>query len=338
MSLHHEQQYLDLLQKTLELGSYKDDRTGVGCYSLFGVNMAFDLNEGFPLFSVKHTPFRQVLAELLWFISGSTNVYDLNALGCHIWDQWADEHGDLGPLYGKQWRAWDDTKIVTREVWDTLENTAFPEYTFITEITAPDQVVIRRSIDQLNNLILGLRQQPDSRRHYLSAWNPGVVPNVYATPQENVAMGNAALAACHPSVEFHAETLSESELQQYLDGPDLGIVPPTHRLNCHFHMRSNDAVIGTPFNIASYALLTQMVAQCVNMEVGTLTYSCGDFHVYANHVEAVKEMLSPERTPQENPTWVDLEPGITNIDVFTMESFVVIDYDPHPAIKLPVAK
>ncbi|PUA39261.1 thymidylate synthase [Paenibacillus elgii] len=262
------QKYLDLLQDIMTSGVRKEDRTGTGTISVFGRQIRFDLSEGFPLLTTKKLHIRSILHELLWFLSGDTNIRYLQENGVTIWDEWADENGDLGPVYGSQWRSWP----------------------------APDG----RSIDQIAKLIEQIKRNPDSRRHLVSAWNPAEVDNM-------------ALPPCHYAFQFYVA-----------DG----------KLSCLFNMRSVDTFLGLPFNIASYAFLTHMVAQQCDLQPGELIWTGGDVHIYANHVEQVKLQLT--REPYPLPQLVIKRKPDSLFD-YRFEDFEIIGYQSHPAIKAPIA-
>ncbi|MDO3677871.1 thymidylate synthase [Paenibacillus ehimensis] len=262
------QKYLDLLQDIMANGVRKEDRTGTGTISVFGRQLRFDLSEGFPLLTTKKLHIRSILHELLWFLSGDTNIRYLQENGVTIWDEWADENGDLGPVYGSQWRSWP----------------------------APDG----RSIDQIAKLIEQIKRNPDSRRHLVSAWNPAEVDNM-------------ALPPCHYAFQFYVA-----------DG----------KLSCLFNMRSVDTFLGLPFNIASYAFLTHMVAQQCDLQPGELIWTGGDVHIYANHVEQVNLQLT--REPYPLPQLVIKRKPDSLFD-YRFEDFEIVGYQSHPSIKAPIA-
>ncbi len=261
-------QYLELMRHVAERGHRKDDRTGTGTLSVFGWQMRFDLAEGFPLLTTKKLHTRSIIHELLWFLRGETNIKYLKDNKVSIWDEWADENGELGPVYGKQWRR-----------WETADG---------------------RSIDQIAQLIEALKRNPDSRRHIVSAWNPGEIEGM-------------ALPPCHALFQF------------YVAGG---------KLSCQLYQRSADIFLGVPFNIASYALFTIMVAQVCGYEPGDFVWTGGDCHLYVNHLEQTRLQLS--REPRALPT-MRINPDVKDIFAFTIDDFTLEGYDPHPHISAPVA-
>lgn len=274
-------QYLDLMRHVLETGHRKTDRTGTGTISVFGYQMRFNLAEGFPLVTTKKCHLKSIVHELLWFLKGETNIAYLKAHGVSIWDEWATENGELGPVYGAQWRSWQG---------------------------ADGQV-----IDQISQLISDIRRTPDSRRLIVSAWNPAVLPDTRFSPRENAAQGKQALPPCHTLFQFYVN-----------DG----------KLSCQLYQRSADIFLGVPFNIASYALLTLMVAQVCDLEPGDFVHTFGDAHLYLNHLEQVNLQLS--RTPYPMPK-MKLNPAVKDIFAFNFDDFELLDYQAHPHIKAPVA-
>ena len=292
------QQYLDLLRKIKIEGVRKEDRTGTGTISLFGHQMRFDLAKGFPLVTTKKFHMKPVIYELLWFLQGDTNIMYLNDHGVHISDEWAYEKGDLGPVYGRQWR------VKTHWVWDP-PNPEPHEYHRCH--------IVPRCVDQIDNLVKGIKTKPHSSRHIIDAWNVVDLPDESISPQENVRRGRMALAPCHCLVQFNVRS---------------GV------LDCQLYQRSADVFLGVPFNIASYALLTHMVAQVCNLKPGEFIHTFGDVHIYLNHLTQVDEQLS--RTPRTLPQLTIKQRGQT-IDDFVYEDFSLAGYDPHPAIKAPIA-
>jgi thymidylate synthase len=262
------QQYLELMRHVRENGTFKEDRTGTGTLSVFGYQMRFDLSQGFPMVTTKKLHLRSIIHELLWFLKGETNIGYLHDNGVSIWDEWADEKGDLGPVYGYQWRSWP----------------------------AADG----RHIDQISQVIDQIRNNPDSRRIIVSAWNVGDLDRM-------------ALAPCHAFFQFYVN-----------DG----------KLSCQLYQRSADIFLGVPFNIASYALLTMMVAQVCDLEPGDFVHTFGDAHLYSNHLEQADEQLS--REPYPLPT-MRLNPDVKDLFAFTFDDFEILDYQHHPHIKAPVA-
>ena len=260
-------QYQDLLKHILDNGTEKTDRTGTGTISVFGHQMRFDLNEGFPLVTTKKIHLKSIIHELLWFIKGETNIQYLKDNGVKIWDEWADENGDLGPVYGKQWRSWDSKN---------------------------------GEIDQLKEVLKQLKNSPDSRRIIVSAWNVG-------------ELSEMALMPCHAFFQFYVAD---------------------NKLSCQLYQRSADVFLGVPFNIASYALLTMMIAQECGFELGDFVWTGGDTHIYSNHLEQVNLQLS--RTPKALPV-MKLNPDVKSVFDFKYEDFELENYDPYPLIKAPVA-
>jgi thymidylate synthase len=261
-------QYLDLMQRALDTGVRKDDRTGTGTLSVFGHQMRFDLAQGFPLLTTKKLHLKSVIHELLWFLSGDTNVRTLQKNGVRIWDEWADENGELGPVYGRQWRSWE----------------------------APDG----RTIDQISQVVAAIRSNPDSRRLIVSAWNPADIDRM-------------ALPPCHCLFQFYVA-----------EG----------RLSCQLYQRSADIFIGVPFNIASYALLTMLMAQVTGLKPGEFVHTFGDAHLYVNHIEQANLQL--ERTPRPLPQ-MRINPEVHSIFDFVYEDFELVGYEPYPHIKAEVA-
>ena len=271
-------QYLDLVKHVLEKGELKADRTGTGTKSVFGYQMRFDLGEGFPMVTTKKLHLKSIIHELLWFLKGDTNIKYLKNNGVNIWNAWADSNGNLGPVYGFQWRNWNND-----------------------------------GIDQISNLINDLKNNPSSRRHLISAWNPSVLPDTSKSFETNVANGKAALPPCHAFFQFHV-----------ING----------KLSCQLYQRSADIFLGVPFNIASYSLLTLMIAQVCNLEAGDFIHTFGDAHIYSNHFEQMKLQLG--REPRNLPT-IKINSEVNNIFDFKFEDFTLENYDPHPHIKGKVA-
>jgi thymidylate synthase len=274
------QQYLDLLQHVLDNGAEKSDRTGTGTKSVFGYQMRFDLQKGFPLVTTKKLHLKSIIYELLWFLRGETNIKYLKEHGVSIWDEWADERGELGPVYGKQWRSWP---VADGEV-----------------------------IDQISNLIKQIKSNPDSRRLIVSAWNVA-------------ELSQMALMPCHVLFQFYVSPSGGGVTTEALG---------RERLSCQLYQRSADVFLGVPFNIASYALLTMMIAQVCDLEPGEFIHTFGDVHIYNNHIDQVKLQLS--RTPFQLPA-MKLNPEVKNIFDFKFEDFTLENYQSHPAIKAPVA-
>jgi thymidylate synthase len=271
-------QYLDLVSHVLDNGNEKGDRTGTGTKSVFGHQMRFDLSEGFPMVTTKKLHLKSIIYELLWFLKGDTNIKYLQENGVRIWNEWADEKGDLGPVYGYQWRNWNGDEI-----------------------------------DQISEIIETIKTNPDSRRMLVSAWNPSVLPDTSKTFSDNVANGKAALPPCHAFFQFYVAN---------------------GKLSCQLYQRSADIFLGVPFNIASYALFTMMMAQACGLEAGDFIHTFGDAHIYSNHQEQIDLQLSRDLKPL--PKMI-LNPEVKNIFDFTFDDFTLTDYEHHPHIKGAVA-
>ena len=267
-------QYLDLVKHVLENGDYKGDRTGTGTKSVFGYQMRFDLKNGFPLVTTKKLHIKSIIHELLWFIKGETNIKYLTDNGVKIWDAWADKSGNLGPVYGSQWRNWNNEKI-----------------------------------DQISQLIDLINNNPESRRMLVSAWNPSVLPDTKKSFGENVMNGKAALPPCHAFFQFYVSN---------------------NKLSCQLYQRSADIFLGVPFNIASYALFTHMIAHVCELDVGDFVHTFGDAHIYKNHTDQIEMQLS--RSPRKLPI-LNIKRKVDSIFDFKFEDFEIINYDPHPHIK-----
>jgi thymidylate synthase len=271
-------QYHDLVKHVLDSGNEKNDRTGTGTKSVFGYQMHFDLSEGFPMVTTKKLHLKSIVHELLWFLNGDTNIKYLQDNGVRIWNEWADENGNLGPVYGHQWRNWNSEEI-----------------------------------DQISDIIETLKTNPDSRRMLVSAWNPSVLPDTSKPFSENVAKGKAALPPCHAFFQFYVAN---------------------GKLSCQLYQRSADIFLGVPFNIASYALFTMMMAQVCGLEAGNFVHTFGDAHIYSNHIDQLKLQLSRETRPLPRML---LNPDVKDIFGFKFDDFTLVDYHPHPHIKGAVA-
>ena len=271
-------QYLNLVRYVLDHGVEKSDRTGTGTKSVFGYQMRFDLSEGFPMVTTKKLHLKSIIYELLWFLKGDTNIGYLKENGVRIWNEWADENGDLGPVYGHQWRNWNS-----------------------------------ENIDQIKDIVKTLKHNPDSRRMLVSAWNPSVMPETSKAFAENVANGKAALPPCHAFFQFYVAN---------------------GKLSCQLYQRSADIFLGVPFNIASYALFTHMMAQACGYQPGDFIHTFGDAHIYTNHMEQIELQLS--RKPKTLPT-LKINPNRTDLFEFEFSDFSIENYDPHPHIKGAVA-
>lgn len=272
-------QYLDLLKKILNEGTLREDRTGVGTKGIFGAQLRFDLSKGFPLITTKKTSLRAITVELLWFLKGDTNIKYLLDNNVHIWDEWADKNGDLGPIYGKQWRDFNG-----------------------------------EGVDQISELIHNLKTNPFSRRHLVSAWNPLVLPDTSVSFEENISNNKAALPPCHSFFQFYVST--------------------DNKLSCQLYQRSADMFLGVPYNIASYALLTMMVAQVCGFKLGDFVHTFGDTHIYTNHFDQVKLQLT--RTPKNLPT-LKINPDKKDIFSFELDDFTLENYIADEHIKGDVA-
>ncbi len=272
-------QYLDLLQHILDNGFQKGDRTGTGTISVFGYQMRFHLEDGFPLLTTKKVHLRSIIHELLWLVNGDTNIKYLHDNKVSIWDEWADSNGDLGPIYGAQWRNWNN-----------------------------------EGIDQIMDVVNSIKNNPNSRRHIVTAWNPSVLPDEKSKDfAKNVADGKAALPPCHAFFQFYVAD---------------------NKLSCQLYQRSADVFLGVPFNIASYSLLTMMIAQVCGLGLGDFVHTFGDVHIYNNHIEQVKLQLS--REPRELPT-MRINPDVKNLFDFKYEDFKLENYNPYDAIKADVS-
>ena len=267
-------QYLDLIKHVIGRGDEKGDRTGTGTKSVFGYQMRFNLQEGFPLITTKKLHLKSIIYELLWFINGETNIKYLKENGVKIWDAWADKNGDLGPVYGSQWRNWNNEKI-----------------------------------DQISNLIELIKNNPNSRRMLVSAWNPSVLPDTNKGFDENIMNGKAALPPCHAFFQFYVSN---------------------KKLSCQLYQRSADIFLGVPFNIASYALFTHMIAHVCKLDVGDFVHTFGDAHIYNNHIDQIQLQLS--RSPRKLPE-LNIKRIVKSIFDFRFEDFEILNYDPHPHIK-----
>lgn len=271
-------QYHDLIKHVLENGTEKQDRTGTGTKSVFGHQLRFDLSEGFPMVTTKKLHLKSIIYELLWFLKGDTNIKYLQDNGVRIWNDWADENGDLGPVYGHQWRNWNSEEV-----------------------------------DQISEIIATIKNNPDSRRMLVSAWNPSVLPNTSVGFSENVSNGKAALPPCHAFFQFYVAN---------------------GKLSCQLYQRSADIFLGVPFNIASYALFTMMMAQACDLQPGDFIHTFGDAHIYSNHLDQIELQLS--RNPKPLPKML-LNQEVKDIFDFVFDDFTLVDYDPHPHIKGAVA-
>lgn len=319
-------QYLELVEKILNDGEKRGDRTGTGTIGIFGHQMRFDLTQGFPLVTAKNTWIEGFVRETLWMVRGQTNIGPLLEHNVHIWDEWANGDGDLGPVYGEQWRAW-------------AQGSELPP------------------IDQLQEVIDNLKKDPYSRRHIVSAWNPADLPHPKLSPEDNATAGKMALAPCHCLFQFYVTDLKtkerctyydelmngdwEAEIKQWGGTQDMASEfldfkkVPDKALHCQLYQRSCDVFLGLPFNIAGYSLLTHMVAKILNYDVGEFIWTGGDVHLYQNHLEQAALMLT--RKPRSLPV-LDITSNPDRIEDFVFEDFVFSGYNPHPPIKAPVSK
>lgn len=401
-------QYIDLVQDVLTNGRFKMDRTGVGCYSVFGRQARFDLSKGeFPLLTTKKMFTRGIIEELLWILSGSTDNNVLKDKGVNIWNEWATETGELGPIYGEMWRNWIDPNtvrtrdlnivqrleliknnfevlsIIPKVILDNIDITLCkvkiylddpankldsgeikPDLELDSEIGAhltklkecgiPDILIQMEGIDQISELIHNLKTKPFSRRHVVSAWNPTVLPDESKSPIENAEEGKACLASCHCLFQFHVEELTDDEKLTYIQSDKnrletfMRLVSvdklnkevfeemkiPTKRLSCQLYQRSCDLALGVPYNIASYALLTMMVAQCVDMIPGEFVHTYGDLHLYQNHIDVIKEQI--QREPFALPQ-MKINPDKKDIDSFTIDDFELVNYSCHDKVAYEIA-
>jgi thymidylate synthase len=347
------QQYHDLMELIKQIGRDKTDRTGTGTRSIFGHQMRFDLSKGLPLMTTKKLHLKSIIHELIWFLAGDTNVKYLQENGVRIWDEWADENGQLGPVYGGQWRRWTDARILSLG-WDDAEIEKLLADGYVKQADAERHiwrngqsatepaVVLEKKYDQIGQVMDQLKNNPDSRRIIVSAWNVGDISSMKLPP-------------CHALFQFYVDKMTETErldyamrdtalnatitaasgselvdMKAFLDKHDV----PTQRLSCQLYQRSADVFLGVPFNIASYAILTHMFAQQCNMAVGDFIWSGGDVHIYSNHWDQVNLQLSREQRPLPR---LNIKRRPDSIFDYKFEDFEVVGYDPHPAIPAKVA-
>ncbi len=296
------QEYKNFIKYIKENGTFRGDRTGTGTISVFGYQMRFDLRKGHPIVTGKSTHFKSIKHELLWFINGDTNIRYLNDNGVKIWNEWASPNGDLGPVYGKMWRSWPSTPY-----WSDSGG------------------MQRETIDQISELIEGLKSKPFSRRHIISGWNPELLPKEDSTHEENVEEGRQALPPCHTLFQFYVEEIPEQERDKH------GM---QYYLSCQLYQRSADAFLGVPFNISSYALLTSMIAREVGMVPKEFIWTGGDCHIYSNHLEQVEEYL--ERQTHDLPQ-LYLNPAVEDLFSYTGDDISLVNYIHEPAIKAPIS-
>jgi thymidylate synthase len=321
--------YLQLLQHILDNGVEKTDRTGTGTISTFGYQMRFDLSGGFPLVTTKKLHLKSIIHELLWFLKGDTNVKYLNDNGVKIWDEWADANGDLGPVYGEQWRSWKGYEQGHSEALNGYDN-----------------IPVEPAIDQITNIVNRLKTNPDCRRLIVSAWNVTEIPNMALAPCHCLFQFNTRPMIADQRIELCTKEHESSWLfdEAVMSAPGKGrdeihaeldrLGIPKYFLDCQLYQRSADVFLGVPFNIASYALLTMMMAQVSNMVPGDFVHTFGDVHIYKNHIDQVKEQLS--RKPFFQPKMI-INPDVKDIFSFRYEDFSLVGYEHHPSIKAPVA-
>lgn len=290
------QHYKQLLQHLLDKGTQKGDRTGTGTISTFGYQMRFNLNDGFPIVTTKKVYMKSIIHELLWFLKGDTNIKYLTDNNVNIWNEWANENGDLGPVYGEMWRSWPVYSCVESDDTDKTN----PDWEYICDY---------RSIDQISDVINQIKTNPNSRRLIVSGWNPAVLPDDKISPSENATNGKAALPPCHTLFQFYVQN---------------------NKLSCQLYQRSADVFLGVPFNIASYALLTQMIAHVCDLELGDFIHTFGDVHIYNNHIDQINTQLS--RDPLPLPQMI-IKRDVSDIFDFKYEDFELIDYQHHDPIK-----
>lgn len=327
-------QHLKHLNNLKEFGSQKGDRTGTGTVSLFGSQQSYDLTNGkIPLLTTKKVLTSAIIHELIWFLKGEGNIQYLKENGVKIWDDWADENGDLGPVYGVQWRHWDDTRVISEAEWDRdVESLIERGFSQVGWDSKNELVIIRREIDQIADLVDQIKNNPNSRRMILTAWNPSVVEE-------------QALPPCHSFVQFYSRELSDNERLDlanrhpewrkvnFKDFDKAGV--PSRALSCQLYQRSADWFLGVPFNIASYSILTHMLAHVTGHVAEKFVHTCGDSHLYNNHFEQAEEQMS--RTMMLNKAKVRLNPEVTNIDGFKFEDILIEGYEHHGFIAAPVA-
>lgn len=354
--MHTDSIYFDTAEQIMMFGTRKGDRTGTGTVSLFGQQMAFDISaDKLPLLTTKELKLRSIIHELIWFLRGDGNIAYLKENKVGIWDAWADENGDLGPVYGVQWRHWDDTRVVkAHEVQDYAER----GFSFVGRLADGIDCVVSREIDQIGNLLHLLRTDPDSRRLILTAWNPSVVEEQALPPchsfvqfytRELTNLERSGIARqrvmnlkafdVRPLTDAEEELFASDHMDSDVDGiPDAlldQVVPATRGLSCHLYQRSGDFFLGVPFNIASYSLLTHMIAKCVGMESLEFVHTIGDAHLYSNHLDQIAEQ--GKRTEIDCEPFVVLEGDHEDPGLFRFEDIQVLGYEHHSAIKAPIA-